>query len=125
MANDELKKNLGYHLDLSSAEQFRTAIQFCGLERFRLCLKLVSLWMRPETPPKMKHERLLALMRLTAPIRNPNAKYRRPETAKAVEVQDKLDNEALDAAARDDKCQHGKRETACSICSLQSVGVLG
>jgi hypothetical protein len=105
-ANEELRINLGYRLDPANADQFRTAIAFCGMERFRLCLKLMVL-RGPYGPrgvlltPKMKHDTLLALLRLTAPHKRPGTALRSPQTAAAIATHDQLDAEAMEAIARD------------------------
>lgn len=106
MALEELKINLHYELDPNNCDQFRTAIQFCGMERFRLCLKLVTL--QGDYGPRgikhdgnSRHRTLLALMRICAPHKNPNTKYRTPASAAGVAVNDQIDREMHEAIARD------------------------
>ena len=103
----EIEKNLRYKLDPDNCDQLRTAIQFCGMERFRLCLKLVSL-MGDYGPRGVKldggsrHRVLITLMRLTAPHKGPVAKLRSPRAEYAKAVNDRLDQQALLAVDLDE-----------------------
>lgn len=106
MALAEIEANLLYKLDPANCDQFRTAIQFCGLERFRLCLKLVHL--QGEYGPRgirhdgnSRHRTLLALMRLCAPHKAPGAKLRTPSAMVARDVHDQMDAEMNLAIAKD------------------------
>lgn len=102
----EIEKNLHYKLDPANCDQLRTAIQFCGMERFRLCIKLVSLM--GEYGPKgvkldgvSRHRTLLAILRLVAPHKGPGTKLRSPAAAAAVAMTDQIDREMHEAIARD------------------------
>lgn len=102
----EIEKNLHYKLDPNNCDQLRTAIQFCGMERFRLCLMLVHL--QGDYGPRgvkhdgtSRHKMLIQLMRLTAPHKGPEAKLRSPASMAGRAVNDQLDREMHEAIARD------------------------
>lgn len=96
-ASEEIAKNLGWTVAPGNQAQFETAIKFCGLERFRLCLKLVTLLPLGRFTPGEQYQRLIGLMRLTAPGHRPGAQYRSPSTQRGAEINRELD---LELAAR-------------------------
>ncbi len=113
-ARDEVKTNLHWEVAPGNAEQFEKAVRFCGLERFRLCLKLVTLLPLDRFTPAEQHERLIGLLRLTAPGKNPNSKYRNTAAGRAVLERGAMEAEMADAMARERCADH--RTKNCAIC---------
>lgn len=101
MALEEIKTNLKWDVAPGNMAQFETAIKFCGMERFRLCLKLVTLLPLERFPVSEQYNRLIGLMRLTAPGHRPGAPYRSPSTQRGADINRAMDEAALDAVARD------------------------
>lgn len=114
-ANDLLFAELGYRLDPAADNlAFRQALFFAGWRRFEHCVTLCKMWARPTATGPQKHARLMDLMKLVTPGRNPATKYRNPAAGAAVQAGRLMDQAALEAAARDRCTLHKRRE--CEIC---------